>query len=559
MQAMTLSIGNAGITYFAQSLVANELVSKLSGLVPPNRTLNVPDFNISGYGYSAQYSKIVINLSNAKLQNFKPAYQSVAQLNAGTPAGSEFQLKLAASSFSVQYAWAESYHKYSCISSGKFPSCGGYDDSGNYTYNPNIGLLSVGVTAAFQYNPSANTWTISTVGTPTSVSSNVTPNIPGQSVIQNEDQQCFSSSVSDTTANSISSIDFATPIDSLIPPLLTSIPASGQLGNGIVFEWEIGDSGLTFPNAAGISVGITGRVSYNGTYYQGQAPAILPVPPVPDPTDQHHLQAYVSAYEVNALNWAFFQAGLLKTTLMPGSIPDPNALKVKTYVPFVAQLKPYAAFSMQADLAPQEAPVCSFQQVWEFTQANIDALESKLPSDVWTLINQNMSGNAYTDVAALTSDLGDYGIDSSYYTIIENGTSAMGMVVTQSVQMTLTILTGDNPQPTIIFTVARTDILTDLALGIAGTAQTMQFTFQEVSSNATFTSSTIPKFPGQQMAGIWQAAGDPQYAQVLMALGKTGVPLPIMSGFQFTFSDATLSVQQGFVSILAQVEFRGSA
>jgi hypothetical protein len=80
-----------------------------------------------------------------------------------------------------------------------------------------------------------------------------------------------------------------------------------------------------------------------------------------------------------------------------------------------------------------------------------------------------------------------------------------------------------------------------------------------VSSNATFTSSTIPNFPGQQMAGIWQAAGDPQYAQVLAALGKTGVPLPIMSGFQFTFSDATLSVQQGYVSILAQVAFKGSA
>lgn len=554
MQAMTISIGNAGITYFAQSLVADELVGKLSALVPADRTINVPEFT----SINCDMSNVVVKLSNAKMQNFKPVYQSVAQLNAGAPPGSEFQLKLTASGFSVQYAWAETYHEHCCWG-GDWPICNDHDGSGNYPYNPSIGLLSVGVTTAFQYNQSSNTWTISTVGPPTAVSSSVTANIPGQSVLQNESTQCFSSSVSDTTANSISSIDFATPIDSLIPPLLKSIPASGQLGNGIVFEWELGDSGLTFPNAAGISAGITGRVSYKGTYYQGQAPATLPVPPVPAPTDEHHLQAYVSAYEINALNWAFFQAGLLKTTVTPGSIPDPDALKVKTYVPFVCQLKPYSAFSMQADIASQEAPVCTFQQVWEFTQKNIDSLKSQLPSDVWTPINDNMSGNTYTDLATLTDDLKAYEIDSGYYPTIENGTSAMGLVVTQSVQMTLTILTSDSPRPTIVFTVARIDILTNLLLGMAGTAQTMQFTFQKVSANATFTSSTIPKFPGQEMAGIWQAAGEAQYAEVLTALGKTGVPLPIMSGFQFTFSDATLSIQQGFVSILAKVEFKGSA
>jgi hypothetical protein len=182
-----------------------------------------------------------------------------------------------------------------------------------------------------------------------------------------------------------------------------------------------------------------------------------------------------------------------------------------------------------------------------------------LPSNVWTLINDNLSGYAYTDIKALTSDLAAFGIDSSYYTTIEDGTSAVGMVVTQSIGMVLTILTGTTPQPTISFTVARTDILTNLALGIAGTAQTMQFTFQEVSSSATFTTSTIPDFPGQNMAGIWGAAGDSSYNETLTALGKIGVPLPIMSGFQFLFNDATLSVQQGYVSILAQVQFKGSA
>ena len=558
MQAMTLSIGAAGVNYFAKSLVANQLAVLLAGLTPPNRTLNIPDFSTYGFGYSCSFSNIVIKLTNGSLKSFAPAYQSVTQLNAGAPLGSQFQLNLAASNFSAKYDWNESYHEYCCYSGGHGAVCNGDDETGGYTYTPGFGTLNVGVTTAFQYNQTSNTWTITTVSS-TATPSNVQANIPGGSVVQNQDTKCFSSSVSDATASAISSIDFGSLINGVIPPLLKSIPASGDLGNGIVFEWQLGDSGLTFPNAAGVSAGITGRVSYKGTFYQGQAPATLPVPPVPAPSDTHHLQAYVSDYEVNALQWAFFQAGLLNTVATPGSIPNPNALRVKTYIPFVAALKPYALYSMQADIKPGQAPVCTFQQVWQFTQANINRLQSSLPSNVWTLINDNLSGYAYTDIKALTSDLAAFGIDSSYYTTIEDGTSAVGMVVTQSIGMVLTILTGTTPQPTNSFTVARTDILTNLALGIAGTAQTMQFTFQEVSSSATFTTSTIPDFPGQNMAGIWGAAGDSSYNETLTALGKIGVPLPIMSGFQFLFNDATLSVQQGYVSILAQVQFKGSA
>ena len=47
-------------------------------------------------------------------------------------------------------------------------------------------------------------------------------------------------------------------------------------------------------------------------------------------------------------------------------------------------------------------------------------------------------------------------------------------------------------------------------------------------------------------------------AGMVIAIGTT-LALPIMSGFQFAFADAVLSVQQGFVSILAQVAFKGSA
>jgi hypothetical protein len=555
MQAMTLSIGQAGINFFAQTLVANQLLQALKGLKLANSSPSIPDFYSYGFGYNCSFSKIKINLTNGTVSGFSPTYQGVQQQNTGNPAGSQFALSLAASNFTANYSWVESYHEYCCYSGGQFPYCHGDDNNGNYAYAPGIGNLAVTVLTAFQYAQSTNTWTISTVNT-MAVTSNVSANIPSRSVVQNEDTSCFSSHVSDATAASISSIDFATPINAIIPPLLKSIPASGDLGNGIVFEWELGDAGLTFPNAKGISIGITGRVSYRGTYYQGTPPSALPVPPVPAPADAHYLQTYVSDYEVNALQWAYYQAGLLNATATPGTIPDPNALKVKTYVAFIKQLEPYKAYSMRADIKPQAAPVSAFQMVWQFTQANIDNLKSQLPIAVWTTLNNNMIGNAYISKQTLETDLQSNDIGQAYYATIENGTSAMGMVDTQNIQMVLTILTPSDPQPTITFNVSRTDILTNLALGIAGNAQTMQFGFLELESAATFVSSTIPNFPGGQMAMIWATVGDPNYTQVIADMGKTGVPLPIMSGFQFLFSQAALSIQSGFVSIKAQVQYK---
>jgi len=556
MQAMTLSIGQTGIDFFARTLVSNHLVSALAGMTPPNSTPKVANFSSMGFGYSASYSNIDIRLTNGRLNGFTPVYQGVAQLTSGTPSGSQFALTLNAGNFTADYTWTESYHAWTCYTGGEFPSCNSRDVKDKvYNYSPKIGNLAVQVTTAFQYQQSTNSWTITTVSS-SATSTDVAANIPGGSVIQNEDTGCFTSQVSDATAKSISTIDFGSAINTVVPPLLKSIPASGDLGNDIVFEWGLGDSGLTFPSNSGISVGITGRVSYKGTFYQGAAPPALPIPPIPAPTASHYLQTYVSDYEVNALQWAFHQAGLLNSVATPGTIPDPDALKVRTYAQFIGALKPYIAFNMQADIKPQIAPTSHFQQVWMFNQANVTALKAQVPLNVWEILNTGMVGNYYITLQAVESDLATYGVDQSYFATIERGVSAMGMVNDSTIQLVLTILSTAQPQPTLTFNVTRTDILTDLALGLSGKAQTMQFGFVKVNSRATFVSSTIPNFPGDQMAMIWGTVGDPNYSQTMAAMGKKGVPLPIMSGFQFLFDKAELSIQQGFVSIKSQVQYK---
>jgi hypothetical protein len=102
----------------------------------------------------------------------------------------------------------------------------------------------------------------------------------------------------------------------------------------------------------------------------------------------------------------------------------------------------------------------------------------------------------------------------------------------------------------------------NLGLGVTGNAQTMKFGFRRVKAQATFISSTVPgltKEVGQYFGVlIWPVSGEPRYTATLVAMGQTGVPIPIMSGFQFLFQEAQLSIQTGFVSILAKVAYKSA-
>jgi hypothetical protein len=62
MQALSISIGPVGIRYFAQKLVAGDLQNFMAQAKPPDNNLNVPDFRAFGFGWSASYSKINIQL-----------------------------------------------------------------------------------------------------------------------------------------------------------------------------------------------------------------------------------------------------------------------------------------------------------------------------------------------------------------------------------------------------------------------------------------------------------------------------------------------------------------
>lgn len=563
MQALTLSIGQAGISFFSQQLFSSQLASLLAGLAFPDTTIPIANFTATGFGWSDEYSNLNVYLTCGTMQDFTPQYQGVTQLMSGNPPGSEFQLVFSAGQFSVQYTWNETGSDYSCVSGGENgPVCNVNNVDNTFTYTPQFSSISVQVTAAFTYDADVNSYQFNGVGSPLATAVEKSANIPSRSVLQSEDSSCFSSHVSSTTSTAVSAIDFTSPVAAALPAMLATLPASGDLGNGIVFDFGMGDSGMTFSTVNGqngLSIGVTGSVSYNGTPYPGASPNALPIPPVPVSTSPDHLQAYVSDYSINGLQWAYFTAGLLTTTATPATIPDPEALKCVTYVGYIPAFRPYVLYGMQADITPLSAPVTTFQQVWYLSNAALNALESQLPTTVWNILNDTvLIGSTYLSSASLESALTTCGVPSEYFAVVENATACMGMVAVHDLQFVLTIMNGATTQPTITFSVQRTDIQTSLALGIANIAnsraQTLQFSYVNNVSAVTFVSSTVPDFPNSlDFSNIWGMV-ELQYDKVLDDMGSAGVPIPMMSGLSFLFGDAQLSVQQGYVSIQAQVE-----
>jgi hypothetical protein len=545
MQALTVAIGTTGIQYFAQELVAQALAKSLSGLKPPDRQIRVPDFTAYLFGSTFDISKFTIRLTNGSTSGLKPSCRSVAQQKGG-----QFQLTFSASNFNAKYAWNESYHYSGTTWTGQSQSG---DTSQDYAYSPGVGSLDTTVTVGFAYNQAAQSYDLKVTGA-SGTASGASPNIPEHSILKWE-QGCFVTHVSDVTAQSVAAIDFNPSLARLVGEMVSSIRASGQLTPDIHYEFDLGDSGLTFPGDQGIAIGVTGRVSYKGQYFPGAPPAPLPVPP--PPTDGHHLQTYVSDYELNTLHWAFFQAGLLTTTVNPSDLPDPDVLKVKTYASAIPALQPYAACVMQAQVSAKAPPTVAFQEVYEFTRAVMQALQPQLPSNVYQQL-AGVDGNGYVSKADLESDLSGAGVEQAWFDVIEKAARSMGMVVTQRLAFTLTIQNGANPAPTLVFDVARVDILVNLGLGMSGNAQTLQYGFKRVKAQATLVSTTIPHFDRQDFGSlIWPVAGEPRYDATLAAMGKTGVPLPMMKDLQFHFEQAQVTMQQGYVAVLAQVALKG--
>lgn len=305
----------------------------------------------------------------------------------------------------------------------------------------------------------------------------------------------------------------------------------------------------------------------------------------------YHLQMYVSDYTLNGLYWAFANAGLLTEIVTPSMLQDPALLDVITYYnaipssdPVKKELYPYRERAMNALVRPAPdsnnlptPPTVNFQTIYVFDGPSgsvMTSLQKVLSSaDYNNLATSSMTSNAYANAADLVSDLNGISItDSQAITDIENATSRLGAVVTHALELTCTIQGATLPNgdaPFFTFTLTRKDILTDLKLGFVATikhpepAQTLQFTHIECQpppnintpSEQDQFSNFIPIASAEWFTSIWETVGEDQYSTMLVNLGENGVPLPIMSKFQFLFEAALINLEQGYIGILSNVEF----
>ncbi|MBL7804895.1 MAG: hypothetical protein JNL02_14235 [Saprospiraceae bacterium] len=559
MQAISVAIGKAGIQLFAQHIVAAHVIDLLKTLPAPDRSIPVGGrWDIPCNQYETQYEvrdgTFSIALNGGVVQNLDAKCTAVEQ---DPNDNTIFQCTFVAGAFSVQYNWTENYVRdtYSYLQGIGWVPDRADNISNRFNYAPGFNGLTLKVKFQFKYDAGAG-WEMVVQGKPEISTTETSANIPAGSAVLYSGSQCnFGNSASDATVQALQNIDFNGKVGDVVKGVIASIPTSGELGDGIRYDFSSGDDGLKFPAANSIQMGVKGGASYNGTAFSGTTPPALPLPaPLPE-NDIHHLDMYVSNYEVDALNWAFFKAGRLDTVVNAADLPDPDVLKVKTYVSILPALKPFASFAMQAQISLNSAPTTSFQLVYELTTEVLNTLKLKVSQQVYQLLT-GLQGNNYVSKVALETDLSGAGIDSSNFSTIEMAAQSMGMVVGHDIHFTLVIQNFQSEQPQIVFNVKRTDILGNLALGVGpNKTQTMQFGFKNANWTAGFVSSTIPKFDGSSLAMVWGTAGEPRYDNLLAALGATGVPIPIMQGFKFDFTNAELNMEENYVSIKACVEY----
>ena len=549
LQGITLAVSPSGISYFANVLLASEITTALKGLTPPGNTIPVGTITLGSSRFGSTIAiNTAITLSQGTMVGFNPTFQSLSQGSSG-----RFTMLLLASNFSANYNWNEQYQMQMCGILG----CRNAGPATNQNYNYSVGFGSMVITVVFQFAYINNAWAFTLVSATPSTTS-VSPNIPSKSIVNDEEYSgCFSSTVSDATKQAVQAINFSGPINALLGPLFSSIPSTGQLTSSIIFNFPMGPAGLNFPGDSGMTTGVTGDTTYQGTEYPGINPPTLAVPPVPA---HNHLNYYASDYSFNALFWAFFESGALVTTATPGNIPNPAALNTSNYnnSPLQALYTAYPNVPMTAGIKALAAPTVSFTQIYDLTAANIVNLQASLPPAVYTQL-QSLSGEVFLNepsfYTALANALGSSSA-AQYKTVIETTALGMGAVVTHSNQVVLNVVSQGQTIPVITFDLTETDVLQALALGIAGATQTLQFAFQIVPTltTTTFVSSSIAGINGGDFSFIWNWVLQSVYATEVAAMGKTGVALPRIPGFNFLFSNATVTLAAGYANVLTDVQ-----
>ena len=420
MQALTLAISPSGIELLTKQLLVGLVTGQLSGITPQNVTAQPAEILRFEPGAGTyDYTGITISLSGGSVSNFSLAFQSLTQ-----NANGQFTWVLAASNLTVNYATWHEVAQYSFTDIYGNSSPGHVDATfQNYT----LGIQNVTLTVPVTLGQEANSYTLN-VGQVQVASSGYSPHIPNGSIMSYGPGEM--ESVDSSTINALETVDFQTPVGNAISNACLTIPASGQLTPDIVFDFNAGDTPLAFPNNAGMNLGVTGNVTWQGNAYSGGTPPSLGMPSMPTSNDVHF---YAADYEFNELYWAFYKDGRLNTTITASQLSDRTLLYTDTYADTtlgpLAQKYPHLWMTLA--VTPQSPATVTFQSVYELVYGDNGVLatqQMQLPVSIYTSL-QSLQGSVYLTQAgyesALQSALGS-NVDSKTLQQIEDASVVIG-------------------------------------------------------------------------------------------------------------------------------------
>jgi hypothetical protein len=153
----------------------------------------------------------------------------------------------------------------------------------------------------------------------------------------------------------------------------------------------------------------------------------------------------------------------------------------------------------------------------------------------------------------------------TYAAAIENDTAVTGILAQHDVRCVLNVLRAGQPVPVITFDVAQTFAMQGLQLGLSSTKTTQSVIFDfiqpsDIFPKPTFVSSTLPGINNADFSDVWDALR-PNWQNAFAAVGKAGVPLPRIPGFNFLFDQAAVAVNpavagaDGYVAITTNLAY----
>jgi hypothetical protein len=589
MQPVTVAISPTGIQYLLKSLLGDQIAQALHSNLKAAPTYGFQPNGFSYYYddnkgnfYRNDYSNISVNISGGQFQNVSAVFSGGGQ---GPDDNSQFTIAMTVSNVEADYpsGWNETYtlqpYKSVPVPGGApYWAPNGPSQPCNNTYNYSVNLPSLTIDAVFKLSVSGRSYELTYVQS-SADAGNPQPNIPGGSILNQQPGSCGDAGthISAATVNQIDSMDYGSCVAAVLNPIFASIGESGQLGP-VTFDFlapsDHKPTPLLFPSAGGIQIGAKGAVSANGTTYSPSAPTDLPFPPIPTGTPPPHVTYFVQDYEVNALFWGFFFAGVLKTSLSRGDIKDdPQALMTDTYqgTSLNTLWSHYKNRNMTADLTALVEPTVSFTNIYQFTSDNLAKVEqdvgganTQYGKDIAQLTPGTYSGQAGLEQALNDQDSGLM----PYAATIEQDIAVPGVVVAHMVRCVLNVeaTATDPPAPAVItFDVPQTFVMQDLQLGPSSTGKTQSviFTFiqpLDIFPQPIFVSSTLPGVNNADFNDVWTALRA-NWQQAFSAIGAAGLPLPRIPGFDFLFDQAAVTVNpavpgtDGYFSITTNLTY----